>query len=136
MSHKLAVIVHENDEVTVRDARGLPHLCRDCRFSGWLTQAEREDSKFPTTCLFSSGGADTSDGDRVVFDDIVKPEYGSTAWKRKIQYLNTKWRKTYPWVHEKNRDGLCSDYTKAKPLPWWHPFRWIGRSYRTRWMRL
>lgn len=37
---KLAIIVHENDEVTVKDERGVPVVCKDCRFAGWLTEHE------------------------------------------------------------------------------------------------
>jgi hypothetical protein len=64
-SNKLAITAHHNNEITVRDERGYPSLCRDCRYSGWLTAYERHESTGPATCLLYSGGADVTDGDRV-----------------------------------------------------------------------
>lgn len=77
---KLSVIVHENNEITVKEGRGYPHLCRDCRFSGWLTAQERKESRYPVTCLFTSGGADTEDGDRIIFDLKASDFYSHPAY--------------------------------------------------------
>jgi len=107
----LQVVVHGNNEITVKDERGLPNTCIDCRFSGWLTQYEFNGYKRPRTCLFYSGGADPEDGDRV-WDDSVYSEWGHRD-------SANKWRKRYPLCHFKNADGKCSDFVRAKPTPWY-----------------
>ena len=139
-SNKLAVLVHHNNEVTILDERGLPRLCRDCRFSGWLTVWERDKNTFPRTCLLFSGGADTQDGDRVIYDNVTGwyDYYGDK--RRKIDAHNECARQTrgrYPLCDKKNPDGKCSDYVKAKPLPWWGNIwkKLRGREWRTRKMR-
>lgn len=114
MSHKLSVIVHENDEVTVRDERGVPVVCRDCRHSGWLTEHEFRENEQPTTCLHHSGGADPLDGDRVIFDDAI------SHWQHR--QMSDDWRKRYPLCFRKNHDGQCGDFVRAKPalkVSWW-----------------
>lgn len=137
-SHQLAVTVHHNNEITVRDERGYPNLCRDCRYSGWLTQYERQNSPEPLTCLLRSGGADTLDGDRVIHDAVRQKfeDYG----RGKTDHANTerRWRKHYPTCWSKNSDGNCEDYVKAKPLPWLGNFwrKLFSREWRTRKMRL
>ena len=137
-SNKLAIILHHNDEVTVRDERGYPLLCRDCRYSGWLTQYERQQNKTPHTCLLYSGGADIADGDRVVFDDIRKgwDDYG--LGKRKHDDQARQSRNRYPKCLSKNPDGNCKDFVKAKPLPWLGNFwrKLFKREWRSRKMRL
>lgn len=125
---QLSVTVHENDEVTVRDGRSVTLLCRDCRFSGWLTEYERERHKHPWTCLRHSGGGDPIDGDRI--------------WSNVEHYWDQdkeerKWRSRYPFCSVKNHDGACEDYVKAKPLRWWGNF-WLKlfrREWRTRRIR-
>jgi len=93
---QLSVIVHENDEVTVRDERSVALLCRDCWFSGWLTEWERGTNLYPYTCLHHSGGADVVDGDRIWTDDDSYWEHDRAV---------RKWRSTYPCCHRKNHDG-------------------------------
>lgn len=114
---KLAIIVHGNDEVTVRDERGVPVVCKDCRFAGWLTRYEFREYRLPRTCLHFSGGADPATGDRVVWDDV------------NVQYMHTicevKARKEYPLCGIRNERGDCNDFVPAKPVPWWR--RLFGR---------
>jgi hypothetical protein len=128
--NKLAVIVHENDEVTIKDGRGRTLSCKDCRFSGWLTKTEYRQNKFPTHCLYFSGGANPIDKDRVIRDDI-------NYWSHKSLFKDDRLRleKKYPKCHKKNADGKCEDYVKAKPLSMLNPLRWLGRSFRTLKMR-
>lgn len=127
-SHKLSVIVHENDEVTVRDGRGVTLLCRDCRFSGWLSEWERGRYTHPRTCLRHSGGADMTDGDRVWLNI-------RDSWNH--DRIAPTWRGNYPFCHRKNHDGNCEDYVKAQPLRWWGNFwlKLLRREWRTRRMR-
>jgi hypothetical protein len=134
-SHSLAVIVHENNEVTVKDGRGLPHLCRDCRHSGWLTKWHYQTINHPSHCLFYSGGADVEDGDRIIFNrPRVRDPFSD--WKRDdaLRDLKRKYGERYPRAGEKNKDGKCEDYVPAKKLPWWSWRRWI-RPWRVRMMR-
>ncbi len=140
-SHKLAVLVHHNNEVTVFDERGLPRVCRDCRFSGWLTAYERDKNPYPQTCLLYSGGADTNDGDRVIYDNVTGwyEAWGETRRSSDAHNECAKQtRERYPRCTDKNPDGKCSDYVKAKPLPWMGNFwrKLFGREWRTRSMRL
>ena len=134
-SNKLAIILHHNDEVTVRDERGYPLLCKDCRYSGWLTQHERQISNTPFTCLLYSGGADVSDGDRVIFDN-AKGDYG--RGEREHREKAYQWREKYPKCLDKNPTGNCKDFVKAKPLPWLGNFwrKLFKREWRSRKMRL
>lgn len=137
-SNKLAVIVHHNGEVTVRDERGYPLLCQDCRYSGWLTEYERHIRTTPATCLRYSGGADVSDGDRVLFDEVKYDDQQS--WKSEQRH-NAKadyWRARFPRCIDKNPTGNCEDFVRAKPLPWWGNFwkKLFRREWRTRKMRL
>lgn len=110
---KLAVIVHENDEVTLKDERGLPFVCRDCRFSGWLTEHEFKEYPLPRTCLHYSGGADPREGDRIILDDVAS----SYAHDR----VEPQWRTRYPLCSTKNADGNCTEFVRARPLSlgWW-----------------
>jgi hypothetical protein len=114
---KLSVIVHENDEVTVRDERGIPVVCKDCRFAGWLTEYEFHEYSLPRTCLHHSGGADPEDGDRVVFDEAI------AQWSHDARTRN--WREEYPLCSKKNERGNCNDFVRAKPVSWWR--RLFGR---------
>lgn len=134
---KLAIIVHQNDEVTIRDERGVPCLCRDCRFSGWLTEWEFQNNQVPPTCLLHSGGADVLDGDRVIFDDVTEYE-GPTLWNRKtgndehftrchLFIIEKGWQKKFPSCFLKNHDGRCKDFVRAQPpepVSFWR--RWLG----------
>lgn len=113
---KLAVIVHENNEVTVRDARGLPHVCADCRYSGWLSKYEYDSWDDPQTCLLHSGGADPVDGDRIIKD------WMTYDWQHQ-DLVKNDWRKLYPLCRKKNQDGSCEDFCPVKPLPWYR--RWL-----------
>lgn len=137
-SHKLAVIVHHNNEVTVKDERGYPNLCRDCRYSGWLTGYERARWKDPPTCLLYSGGADTIDGDRVIFDTVGVNGHFASDDRRQHERWEREWRKHYPVCWHKNSHGECEDFVKAKALPWFGNFwrKLFGREWRTRRMRL
>lgn len=139
-SHKLAVVVHHNNEVTVKDERGYPHVCRDCRYSGWLTGYEDRHWPEPPTCLHASGGADPIDGDRVIFGGVgVRPGlYQQPRNRRDHQDCEKDWRERYPSCWKKNQHGDCEDYVKAKPLPWWGNLwrKLLGREWRTRRMRL
>jgi hypothetical protein len=114
---KLSVIVHENDEVTLRDERGVPVVCKDCRFAGWLTKYEFGRHRLPRTCLHHSGGADPADGDRVIFDEA------DTQWRHNDRA--GRWRKEYPLCTDKNERGDCNDFVRAKPVSWWR--RIFGR---------
>lgn len=140
---KLAIIVHQNDEVTLRDERGVPVLCRDCRFAGWLSEWEFQTEKDPATCLLYSGGADVLDGDRVIFDKVKKYNVGEIYDHSAKGYiprdgghdylLHRGWRKKYPLCFEKNQDGQCKDFVRAVPLAtvWWKPWTW-GSQWRDR----
>lgn len=139
-SNKIAVLVHHNNEVTVLDERGLPRLCRDCRHSGWLTEWERHTYTHPKTCLLYSGGADTLDGDRVIFDNVTGLyRYRGETSRRSADHDRCAQanRKNYPLCGEKNPDGKCEDYIRAKSLAWWGNFwrKLFGREWRTRRMR-
>lgn len=119
---KLAVIVHENNEITVKDGRGLPHVCLDCRHSGWLTKYEYGEYKLPRTCLLYSGGADPADGDRIILDTTKDSYWHDDAAK--------KWRKKYPLCSHKNQDGQCEDFCRAKPMLWHQRWFWFLRPSR------
>lgn len=136
-SNKLAVTVHGNNEITIRDERGEPHLCRDCRFSGWLTGYEWKEYSFPVSCLHHSGGADAVEGDRVIFDDVKRRGGWDFDYIAAHNRVCGKWRATYPRCDDKNGDGKCADYVKAKPLPWFGNFwkKILGREWRTKGMR-
>lgn len=129
-NEKLPVIVHENNEVTVRDGRNLTVSCKDCRFSGWLTKYDYEKHRCPTHCLYYSGGADPVDKDRIMLDKIES--YFPNRSERESIFEKEK---VYPKCDEKNENGNCELYVKAKPISIWNPLRWIGRSYRTLKMR-
>jgi len=135
-SNELAVTVHHNNEVTVKDERGYPNVCRDCRHSGWLTEYERQHSGEPITCLLYSGGADPMEGDRVIFDHIRKTGYASGRSRHNEAVKH--WRGSFPACWSKNQDGKCADFVRAKPLPWIGNFwrKLFGREWRTRRMRL
>ena len=152
MSNKLAVTVHGNDEVTVRDERGVPDVCKNCRFAGWLTEYEFRMSKstdyLPVTCLHYSGGADPHDGDRVIFDDVTRwgntdrqyvfvgPSHWDKEWKNipisgHLLKVSEN-RERYPECSEKNHDGKCGDFVPAKPEPergGWQKF-WESKGER------
>jgi hypothetical protein len=130
-SDQLAVIVHENNEVTVRDGRGETLSCKDCRFSGWLTKAEYSKNKFPTHCLHFSGGADPTDKDRIIHDDVSR----WSKWDSLSDSLREREQKKYPKCIVKNAKGNCEDYVKAKEISAFNPLRWIGRTFRTLKMR-
>lgn len=104
---KLSVIVHENDEVTVKDERGLPVLCSDCRFAGWLSKDEFNEYRRPITCLYTSGGSHPVLPVRI---RVLKDLY---EWQ-----VNT-WRNAFPFCTAKNHDGNCKDFIRAKPQSWW-----------------
>lgn len=142
-SNKLAVTVHHNNEVTVRDERGYPNLCRDCRYSGWLTEWEWVKFPHPQTCLRYSGGADTIDGDRVIFDNVTglhTNPYSNTTSRRQKEHNDCarQQRNTYPRCAKKNPDGNCEDFVQAKTLPWWGNLwrKLLRREWRARRMRL
>lgn len=137
MSDKVAVTVHGNDEVTVKDERGVPDVCKNCRFAGWLTEYEFKKAmrshQLPVSCLHYSGGADPHDGDRVVFDTVKqrgqtrsrqvrdpKDPY-NLVWAEVgiSEHLKKEWdyRDRYPKCSEKNHDGKCGDFVPAKPEP-------------------
>lgn len=119
-SNKLAVIVHHNNEITVRDERGYPTVCRDCRFSGWRDQESYRNHPEPPRCLHHSGGADPVDGDRMM------ERLANWGWQDGPDKL-------YPHCKDKNPDGKCKDFVRAKPLPWnlrtvW--YKLTGREWR------
>lgn len=122
---QLQVIVHGNHEITIKDERGLPRTCVDCRFSGWLTQHEFDEHESPWTCLLHSGGADPQDGDRILNDHIDNEWNHNDAAK--------KCRKRYPLCFKKNHDGKCEDFVRARPMPWYA--RFFYRDYFRRQMR-
>lgn len=134
MTKKLTVIAHPNNEVTVLDERGLPVLCLDCRYSGWLTGYEHKEHSYPRTCLLYSGGADVRDGDRVIFDDHGVGHGYDSANRREHEEIAKDWRKPYPLCEAKNAEGKCQEFVRARTLPWWRLRRWI-RPWRTRKMR-
>jgi len=128
-SNKLSVIVHHNDEVTVRDERGYPAVCRDCRFSGWKDAGSYRSHSEPPRCLHHSGGADPVDGDRIMerLDGYYEWDEGRGSSDR-----------LYPRCKNKNPAGKCKDFVRAKPLRWRGNF-WLKlfrREWRTRRMRL
>lgn len=130
-SNKIAIIVHHNDEITVRDERGYPAVCRDCRFAGWRNQAGYDHYSAPTRCLHHSGGADPIDGDRIL--GSLDTGYPSD-WRPE-----GKLGKKFPTCVDKNPDGKCEDFVPAKPLPWnlrtfWYKIR--GQEWRWPQMRL
>lgn len=134
-SHKLAVIVHHNDEVTVLDERGYPAVCCDCRFSGWRNEESYCNHKYPPRCLFYSGGADSVDGDRIMegLRNKSSSYYDSRNWN------GGEHDAKYPLCANKNPEGNCPDYVKAKPLPWslsTFMLKLLHREWRTRQMRL
>jgi hypothetical protein len=125
---KLAVIVHENDEVTVKDERGVPVVCKDCRYAGWLTEWEFREFEFPRTCLHYSGGADPREGDRVILDEVKnRSEHEYFCDERR------GWRARYPMCSVKNANGNCSDFVRAHPIlvTWWGGLRmWLSPKLR------
>ncbi len=116
-------------------------LSLDCRYSGWLTGYERSNSKGPATCLHFSGGADVSDGDRVVFDDVkyhILGEGYRTSGEKAHDKKADQSRGRYPLCIDKNPAGECKDFVRAMPLSWLGNF-WLKlfrREWRTRKMRL
>lgn len=137
-SNALAVIVHHNNEVTIHDERGYPAVCRDCRFAGWRSAASYQRDSEPPRCLYHSGGADPVDGDRV----MERLCYSYDSDDNKAWSPNGRFGKLYPLCKDKNPDGKCKDFVRAKPLTWTPPWRldfWrklLGRDWRTRRMRL
>jgi hypothetical protein len=143
---KLAVIVHGNDEVSVLDERRTPFVCAECRFAGWLTEYEFRTQLVPPTCLHYCGGADPQDGDRVLYDEVLEARYGreyrpvghpDLHWRRVLKgghlYLAARHRGRFPLCRDKNPDGRCEDFVRARPLPpvpWW--LRIIPFAYRRR----
>ncbi len=128
-SNNLAIIVHHNNEVTVRDERGYPAVCRDCRFSGWKDKDSYSNHAEPPRCLHHSGGADPVDGDR-----MMERFKGSWDWDP-----DGAGDKLYPRCKNKNPDGKCEDFVRAKPLPWSLRTLWYkvtGREWRWPRMRL
>jgi len=129
-NNKIAVTVHHNNEVTVRDERGYPAVCRECRFSGWRNNYNYRNRPEPNRCLHHSGGADPVDGDRILerFDEGTS----DSDW-----YPNGKYGKLYPLCQDKNPDGKCENFVKAKPLSlignFWRKL--FGREWRTKKMR-
>lgn len=127
-SNKLAIILHHNNEITVRDERGYPAVCRDCRFSGWRSKSSYRKYSEPSRCLHHSGGADPVDGDRIMnrFDGYYDWDTGGQG------------DKLYPLCKNKNPAGKCDDFVRAKPLPWRGNFwrKLLGREWRSRRMRL
>jgi len=140
-SDKLAIIVHGNDEVTVRDERKHPVVCVDCRFAGWLTEYEFRRNDLPFTCLLYSGGADPLDGDRVVFDHVEDRGWrpgdpykrDGYTYKRKTWYgheLTARDHRTnYPRCFDKNPKGECPDFVRAQQ-PTEEPRWWQWRKRR------
>lgn len=122
---KLAVIVHENDEVTLKDERGLPFVCKDCRFAGWLTEHEFKEHPAPCTCLHFSGGANPREGVRVILLDVTS-DYGHYR-------VLPLWRARYPLCSDKNADGNCSDFVRARPLTlsWWEMVKSLSPKFRS-----
>jgi hypothetical protein len=121
---KLSITVHENDEITLKDERGLPVVCKDCRFAGWLTEWEFNEDEVPWTCLYFSGGADPRDGDRVLVD---------TAAQWSDHYRSEgRLRKRYPLCSTKNANGDCTDFVRARPLllRWWEVLGSLSSSFR------
>ena len=112
---KLKVVYHEDHSTDVLHTRGEPVVCKDCRFAGWLTEYEYEHNKLPVTCLLYSGGADPQDGDRVKLDSFKK--HHDYVYNAKLKELRG-WRELYPFCSERNQDGQCSDYMRAKKLSW------------------
>lgn len=131
-SSKLAVLVHHNNEVTILDERGHPNVCRDCRFSGWRRPSSYRHHSEPPRCLHYSGGADPVDGDRIL-NRLKSSFYDDENWEP-----NGKHGRLYPHCKDKNPDGKCSDFVRAKPLPWWGNFwrKILGREWRSKKMRL
>jgi len=145
-SDQLAVIVHRNGEVTEIDERGTPVLCKDCRFAGWLTEWSFQNEDPPPHCLHFSGGADTLEGDRVILDN-VKKHHGKWEYVHKLRdhawvgghmEAMKNWEKRYPLCRNKNRDGNCPDFVRAKPGPklsWWKRMSKRRREAQRRKMR-
>lgn len=131
----IKVIAHENGEITVQDGRGYPSICKDCRFSGWLYEGQYEGGGVPTNCLFHSGGADTEDGDRIIFSLRQGDYYSKLAYKDARLELEEKWESKFPFCRHKNQNGRCPDFVPAKRLSIFNPLRWFGLEYRTRKMR-
>lgn len=105
----LQIVVHDNGEVTTRDERGMPVLCKDCRFSGWLREYDfQKEAPMPTHCLHHSGGADPTTGLRIMFPHEIL-----------AASVHESWSKCYPMTFRKNGDGRCKDFVPAKKLPWW-----------------
>ena len=133
-NNALAVTVHHNNEVTVKDERGYPNVCRECRFSGWRDNDNYKSSSEPNRCLLYSGGADPVDGDRIMHGLKVRGvQRDNRNWEPGGEYGDL-----YPRCTAKNPDGKCTDFVRAKPIPWLGNF-WLklfSRDWRTRKMRL
>jgi len=123
---KLKVVYHEGQEAVVTEMRGQPNICKDCRFSGWLTQHEFREHVVPVTCLLFSGGADPRDGDRVMFD-LVTWSGDHKDWARAH-------REQYPKCRTRNKDGACESFLEAKKLPWWQRLKnaFYGEPHKVR----
>jgi hypothetical protein len=108
---KLKVVYHEDHSTDVLHARGEPVVCKDCRFSGWLTLHDFRENKVPTHCLLYSGGADPHDGNRVILDDVEKDRYYYSG-----QRLLTirSYDAGYPKCMARNQSGQCKDFLRAK----------------------
>lgn len=110
---KLSVIVHENDEVTIKDERGLPVLCQDCRFAGWLSKWEFNRYRHTRTCLYYSGGSSPILPVRIRFFG-TDFDFDTTH-----ERWSEQWRKDFPMCAKKNHNGNCKDFIRAKPQSWW-----------------
>ena len=116
---KLKVVYHEDHEVVVTEVRGHPNLCKDCRFSGWLTNIEFRNHVIPVTCLLFSGGADPRDGDRVIYDNI------DNSWDHDRK--DERWRHRYPYCSTRNADGACESFLASRPKTFWQKL-WDWRA--------
>lgn len=126
--NKLKVVYHEDHQVDVQHVRGEPVVCTDCRYAGWIAQYEFTANRLPVSCLYYSGGADPHDGDRVVFDKTTEK-----PWRDGEKARQRKWRKLYPFCADKNQDGQCTDFLRAKKPSW--PIRIFNSLFRRRAMR-
>lgn len=108
VSNKLAVTVHHNNEVTIKDERGYPAVCRDCRFSGWRNDGSYRSHFYPQRCLHYSGGGDPVDGDRIMEGLRVEWNADQKNWDGGC------YDKLYPRCARKNKDGDCQAFALAR----------------------
>ena len=136
-SNKLSIILHHNNEITVRDERGYPAVCLDCRFSGWRNAGSYRSDSEPRRCLHHSGGADPVDGDRILNRLKDGGSYVGNNWTDHWDPRG-EYGRAYPLCKNKNPAGKCDDFVRAKTLPWRGNFwrKLLGREWRSKKMRL